>query len=315
MNLKEVSDLTEDGARALLEKIRWPNGPACVHCGDVNVVKLAGKATRPGVYKCKSKGCRKQFTVTVGTIFESSHIELKLWLMAFAELVSAKKSVSAKELQRKLGLGSYQAAWHMAHRIRHAMRAEPLQALLRGDVESDEVWIGGKPRRRAKGDPRPRETMAEAAARKVPVITMIQRDGKMRRKVLKRVTHANIKAALLEAVDATKSRLLTDEAGAYKLVGMGFAGGHETVNHSQYEYARGLAHVNLCESSHALVRRAMMGAWHQVSVKHLPRFMDEMEWHWNHRKQTASEAFTEAVKLTEGRRLKYADLIADEPDA
>ena len=316
MNLKDVSALDEDGARALLEKIRWPTGPACAHCGDVNVVRLAGKATRPGVFKCKSKGCRKQFTVTVGTIFESSHIPLRTWLMAFALLCGAKKSMSAKQMQRALGLGSYQAAWHMAHRIRHAMRAEPLQALLRGVVESDEVWIGaGKPRRRAKGDPRPPITREEQASKRVPVMTMIERtSGQLRRRVLRRATHANIKAALLEAVDI-RSRLLTDEAGAYQLVGMGFTGGHGTVNHSQYEYAKpDGTHVNSCESAHALVRRAIMGSWHHVSVKHLPRFMDELEWAWNHRRQTDAERFMDAVRLTTGRRLTYASLIADEPE-
>jgi transposase-like protein len=145
INLAELSKLTEDEARAYLERIRWPYGPVCPHCGVVDgATKLEGEAHRPGVYECRS--CLKQFTVTVGTIFERSHIELRLWLMAFAIMCASKKDVSAKQLQRQLGLGSYQSAWHMAHRVRHAMSTEPLKGTLAGRIEVDEAYVGGKPR-------------------------------------------------------------------------------------------------------------------------------------------------------------------------
>lgn len=120
MNLSEVTKLTEEEARDYLEKIRWPTGPVCPHCGAMDVVKLAGKATRPGVYKCKSRGCRKQFTVTVGTIFERSHIKLREWVIAFHLMCSSKKGISAHQLRRSLGI-TYKSAWFMCHRIRHAM--------------------------------------------------------------------------------------------------------------------------------------------------------------------------------------------------
>jgi transposase-like protein len=145
MDFKTACKLTEDQAREYLESLRWPNGPACVHCGDTNVAKLNGKATRPGVIKCRA--CRKQFTVTVGTIFERSHIELRHWVMAFCLVCSSKKGISALQIQRMLGLGSYKSAWHMAHRIRHAMQNEPLRTMLSGDVEVDESFVGGKPRK------------------------------------------------------------------------------------------------------------------------------------------------------------------------
>jgi len=143
LTLAQVSALTEAESRAYLEAIRWPNGPVCPHCGGRNATKLQGKSTRPGVYKCKTKECRKPFTVTVGTIFAGSHIPLRQWVMAFWLLCGSKKGFSALQLQRTLGLKSYQSAWHLAHRIRHAMNEGPLAELLKGTVEVDETYIGG----------------------------------------------------------------------------------------------------------------------------------------------------------------------------
>lgn len=311
MNLKDVSAIDEAGARALLERLRWPDGPACIHCGDVDVFRLGGKSTRPGLFKCR--GCKGQFRVEMKTIFEKSHISLRTWLMAFALLCGAKKSMSAKQMQRALGLKSYEAAWFMHHRIRHCMRVGPLRAMLLGSVESDEVWIGGKPRKRSSTDPRAPIPQVVTWSKKVSVMTMIEREsGQMRRKVLRRATHANIKRVLLDNVDR-RSRLLTDELGAYTLVGKTFRGGHGTVHHKICEYAKpDGSHCNTAESSHALVRRAMMGSWHHCSVKHLPRFMDELEFAWNHRRLTDSERFDALLGMIEGRRLAYADLVAGE---
>jgi transposase-like protein len=144
LTLNQVSALSEDDARETMERILWPNGPVCPHCGAVeNLTRLQGKAHRTGVFQCNN--CHDQFTVTVNTVFEVSHIPLRKWLMAFALLCSAKKGISALQLQRELELGSYRTAWHMAHRIRHAMSKEPLAGLLRGMVEVDETYVGGKP--------------------------------------------------------------------------------------------------------------------------------------------------------------------------
>ncbi|HYC56694.1 MAG TPA: IS1595 family transposase [Candidatus Binatia bacterium] len=148
MNYRQIRKLSEEGAREYLESLRWPDGPVCVHCGCVDVAKLGGKSTRPGVYKCRTSGCRKQFTVTVGTIFERSHIPLKTWLEAFALICASKKGISALQLQRMLGLGSYQSAWHMAHRIRHVMDNENGGGIFGGpgkDVMVDETFVGPKP--------------------------------------------------------------------------------------------------------------------------------------------------------------------------
>src|SRR5205823_4480740 len=140
---QQFPEFTEDEARAYIEKLRWPNGAACVHCGCDQVYRLGGASTRPGLWKCRA--CKGQFTVTVGTVLEDSHIPLPKWVKAFHLMASSKKGISALQLQRNLGLGSYKSAWHMAHRIRWAM-TNPEQGLLKGTVEVDETYVGGKPR-------------------------------------------------------------------------------------------------------------------------------------------------------------------------
>lgn len=146
MNLNQVSKLTEDEARAYFEAIRWPDGPVCPHCGSVEALKLQGRTVRPGLYKCQ--GCEGQFTATIGTLLEDTHLPIRTWLMAFAILCSSKKGVSALQLQRQLELGSYRTAWHLCHRIRHAMSQEPLAGLLGqggGIVEVDEPMSAANP--------------------------------------------------------------------------------------------------------------------------------------------------------------------------
>jgi transposase-like protein len=180
LTLNKVSALTEDEARETIERILWPNGPVCAHCGAVeNVTRLQGQAHRPGVFQCNN--CHEQFTVRVGTIFEDSHLPLRKWLMAFALLCSAKKGISALQLQRELDLGSYRTAWHLAHRIRHAMSKEPLAGLLKGTVEADETYIGGKPRKpagpsRGTGE-RKRRGGGRSTQHRTPVVALVEREG------------------------------------------------------------------------------------------------------------------------------------------
>ncbi len=292
MNFDQASKLTESEAREYLESLRWPDGAICGHCGSDNVVKLAGKATRPGVYKCRA--CRQQFTVTVGTIFESSHIPLRKWVMAFALMCASKKGISALQLQRMLGLGSYKSAWHMAHRIRHAMRNEPLKGMLSGTVESDETWVG--PRLRGKGSGLKTEN-------KTPVMALIQRDGPMRVRVLPAVTKDNLRAALDEMVDKN-AVLMTDGLQAYRKLGPSFTA-HEWVDHTKGEYARGNAHVNHAESYFALLKRGVHGTFHHVSREHLGRYADEFAFRWNHRKVKDGQRMEAALRLAPGCRLTY----------
>ena len=198
-------------------------GPVCPHCGAVeNVTRLQGKAHRPGVFQCNN--CHGQFTVTVGTIFENSHIPLRKWLMAFALLCSAKKGISALQLQRELDLGSYRTAWHLAHRIRHAMSQEPLAGLLKGTVEVDETYVGGKPRPEPG---QPRNAKRGRGTKKTPVVALVERDGRVRARKVDRVDGKTLKGAIRENVDR-KARIMTDELSVYRGIGTEFAGGHET---------------------------------------------------------------------------------------
>ncbi len=149
----DVGRLTEDEARGILEGIRWPDGIECPHCKGKDIVRINGKSekVRDGLLRCKE--CRKQFTVTVGTIMERSHITLRQWVQAFYSMCSHKKGVSSLQLQRNLGLHSYRSAWHLTHGIRSAMREDPLASLLKGIVEVDEAYMGGNRERGKTGNP------------------------------------------------------------------------------------------------------------------------------------------------------------------
>ena len=304
LTLNQVSAFSEDKARKTLERILWPDGPVCPHCGSVeNLTRLQGKAHRSGVFQCNN--CHDQFTVTVNTIFEDSHIPLRKWLMAFVLLCSAKKGISALQLQRELELGSYRTAWHMAHRIRHAMSKEPLAALLRGTVEVDETYVGGKPRQK-HGQPKPKKGRG---TKKVAVVALVERGGHARAHKVERVDAKTLGKAIHENVDR-RSALMTDRFGSYAEVGSTFFGGHHTVDPGKGEYVRGDASTNLVESYFALLKRGVMGSFHHVSKNHLDRYCDEFSFRWNHRKTTDSERTFEAIKGAEGRRLMYRDPVA-----
>jgi transposase-like protein len=300
MNLSTVSKLTEEEARATFERIRWPNGPVCAHCGAVeNIRRLEGRAHRVGLYKCND--CGEQFSATVGTILEQSHLPIRTWLMAFALLCSSKKGLSALQLQRQLGIGSYRSAWHMAHRIRHAMSKEPLAGLLRGTVTVDETYIGGKPRKQHN---QPKAKRGRGT-KKVPVVALVERGGRVRAHKIERVNAKTLKDAIRENVDRSAT-IMTDEWRAYQGIGKEFAGGHHAVNHSKAEYVRGDASTNDAESYFALLKRGIVGSFHHVSKQHLDRYCDEFSFRWNHRHITDAERTIEAIRCSEGKRLTYA---------
>ena len=181
---------TEETAREYLEAIRWPNGPVCPHCQNANQEKIweikanKDKKIRAGLRECVE--CGKQFTVTVDTIFEDSHIPLQKWLVAWYLVASSKKGISALQIQRSLGLGSYRTAWMMMHKIRHAMKDKAVDQMLDGVLEADETYVGGKPR------PVWRQTIGNGWLSpkfqvKTPVVALVQRGGKIRTKVMARV--------------------------------------------------------------------------------------------------------------------------------
>jgi transposase-like protein len=299
---QNVPDWDEDQARAYFESRRWPNGPACVHCGSVDVYRLGGKATRPGLLECKD--CRKQFSVTVGTVMEDTHLPLSVWAKAFHYLASSKKGFSALQLQRNCGIGSYRTAWFLAHRIREAMRCEPLASKLQGDVQVDEAYIGpnrhGK--RRRAGDEKRKPGRGTT---KHPVLVLVETDGNAHSQPIERIDAKTLKAAMQERIDPS-ARIITDELRSYPQAAAGFAGGHQTVCHSQDEYknAEGF-HTNTAESFIALMKRGVYGTFHHVSKKHLHRYCAEFSFRWNGRKVSDSERRDEAVKGAEGKRLYY----------
>jgi len=300
----DVARLTEDEARTILEVIRWPEGPVCPHCGSKTVTRIQAKSkkVRDGLFQCN--GCREQFTVTLGTVMQSSHITLRQWVQAFHSMCSHKKGVSALQLQRNLGLHSYQSAWFLAHRIRLAMKADPLASKLKGIVEVDETYVGGKPRkgkRDASGNlivnKRGRGT------KKTPVVALVERGGRVRTRVVK-VNADNLKKAIRESVNR-KAGIQTDELNLYRGIGSEFAGGHQTVNHSQGEYARGNVNTNTAESFFALLKRGVHGTFHHISKTHLHRYCDEFSFRWGERKVSDGQRTVEAIKGAEGKRLVY----------
>ncbi len=297
LDLTKLAEYLRDPGAAYeyLEGIRWPDGPVCPHCGehDRPPYRLKSKATTRRLWKCRA--CRKQFTVTVGTIFESSHISLDKWLLAFWLLCSSKKGMSAHQLHRMLGV-TYKTAWFMAQRIRLAMSDPAFQAALGGVVEVDETYVGGK----SKGGKRGR-----GAPKKVPVLTLLERDGRVRSEHVANITAAELKGAVRRHVDRS-ARVMTDQLASYRGLGNEFAS-HQTVNHREGEYARGPVHVNTAERYFANLKRGVYGVYHHVSEAHLHRYLSEFDFRWNARDVSDGKRTLSALLQIEGKRLMYAD--------
>ena len=295
----DVSRLTENEARAILEQIRWPEGIVCPHCGGNNIVRIQGKSkrVRDGLLRCKND--RKQFTVTTGTIMHGSHITLRQWVQAFYSICSHKKAVSSLQLQRNLGLGSYRSAWHLSHRIRFTMSQEPFADMLNGIVEADETYVGGKPR---KGTGI--QNKKGRGTKKTPVFALVERNGNAYSKPVENVNGKTLKNAIKEMV-SHESTIMTDEWTSYQGIGKDFKGGHQVVNHGKGEYARGDANTNTAESYFALLKRGVVGTFHHISKQHLFRYCDEFSFRWNNRKVTDGIRTENAIKGFVGKRLAY----------
>jgi transposase-like protein len=290
---------TEDQAREYFESRRWPNGPFCPHCASVNVYRLEGKSTRAGLFACRD--CRGHFTVTVGTVMEDSHLSLSKWALAFHLMTSSKKGISALQLQRNLGLGSYRTAWHLAHRIREAMKCEPVASLLKGDVQVDETYCGGKPRK-GHGQPRPKRGRG---TKKTPVVVLVETSGQARSQPMEQVNAKNLRT-MMEGSICPTANIVTDELPPYPSATKGFAG-HFTVNHGKDEYVREAdgRHTNTAESYFSLLKRGLYGVFHHVSKKHLGRYCVEFDFRWNGRTLTDIQRRDAAVAGVVGKRLMY----------
>jgi transposase-like protein len=298
--------VNEEAARAFIESKVWPDGAECPHCKNKDVTKLTPKEgskspVRPGVYKCKNKDCRKQFTVRIGTIFEDSHLPFTKWLMTIHLMMSSKKGVSSLQISRELGI-TYRAAWHMTHRVRFALELPDDEPPLGTDgktVEADETYVGGKPRPGTGYHKRGRGTA------KAPVAVLVERDGNVRVEHVENVTKDTLCENILINVDPS-AKIVTDDFTSYAGIGTAFAGGHATVNHSAKIYVNiDGEHVNTAESFNALLKRGHYGIFHQLSKKHLHRYCTEFEFRWNHRKVTDGERMVAAIKGVKGKRLMY----------
>lgn len=292
----------EDKARELFERIRWPNGPYCPHCHAddeskiYKIVPKEGSKTRKGLYKCGS--CRKQFTCTVGTVFEGSHIPLNKWVFAIYLMCSSKKGVSANQLKRELGI-SYKAAWFMCHRVRYAMQEPVLAGKLGGlgkVVEVDETFIGGKRKNNPHRNYKPKP--------KAVVVALIDREGKARSFPVPNRKAGPLKTLIRYNVLET-SHIATDAFKSYEGLDQRFAG-HGAVDHSK-EFVRGVIHTNFAESYFSLFKRSIFGSYHHVSEKHLPRYLRECEFKWNSRDKTDGDRTVDAIKGATGKRLVYKE--------
>lgn len=293
-----------------MEQKRWGDTPACPRCGDTDVYQMrdaeTGERNRRWLWRCR--GCKQQFTVRVGTIMEDSPIPLRHWCYAFWAACASKKGVSAKQIQRMTGV-TYKSALFMMHRIRWAMApANEAGGMLSGDVEVDETYIGGKPRRLPFGsEPRRNARGKRLIGRgtdKQPVAGLLQRGGRVKTFAIPTVTAKNLKRVIRESVDPS-SRILTDEFLAYRGIGAEFAGGHETVRHSIREYVRGDVHTNTIECYWALLKRGLTGTFHSVSRTHLHRYLAEFDFRFNNRKIEDGERVKRAIQAADGRRLTY----------
>jgi transposase-like protein len=291
-----------EAAAELLEGIRWPNGTVCPHCGEHDRVpyRLKGKAKRR-LWKCAA--CRKQFTVTVGTIFESSHIPLNKWLLAFYLLCSSKKGMSAHQLHRSIGV-TYKTAWFMFHRIRHAMDQSPFQDRLSGIVEIDETFVGGKARNMHKAD-RQRKGMSKGGGSvdKAIVLGMVERGGSVRTEVVPNTTKDTLQTRVAEAVEPD-STVYTDQWRGYNGLGADYS--HETVDHSSGEYVRDAVTTNGIEGYFANFKRGLIGVYHHVSAEHLHRYLSEFDFRYNTKDMTDGARTMLALQKSEGKRLRYS---------
>lgn len=290
MNLIDVSrDLaTDEQCLAFLEAQRWPDGVVrCPTCGNDKVSKITRKSVtknkRAQIYQCLEKSCKDQFSATNGSIFHDSHLPLHKWFMAIALIVDAKKGMSAKQLQKHLGIGSYKTAWYVCHRVRKAM-VEANPTPLVGTVEIDETFIGGTAIRRfGRRNENPREkemvlAMRERSTKDKPgrVRYFHVEDGK--RKTLEPIIKANLQEF--------PKRVITDSSSVYEILFKSeYPKAHRMVNHSQEWVVPGTTfHTNTVESSFSLLKRGLIGSFHRVSIKHLHRYLTEFEFRFNERK-------------------------------
>jgi transposase-like protein len=295
-------------AREWLEGQRWSEGPICSHCGTIN---HAYKTKKPGWYRCAEKECRKDFTVTTGTLMERSHIALNKWLMAFYLMASSKKGVSSHQIHRALNV-DYKSAWFMTHRIREAMRDGDLSPLGGSDgsgiVEADETYFGKteQPKVSKQRGGRPYKVGSRGPRDKRAIVALVERGGNIRSFHVAVADKETVTKIVKENV-SKEARLMTDESKLYWGADEHFAS-HETVKHGAKEYVRGDVHTNTIEGSFSIFKRGMRGVYQHCKEKHLHRYLAEFDFRYNHRVGLGFSDIDRtkvAVKGIEGKRLTY----------
>jgi transposase-like protein len=317
MNLIDVTRelSTEEECFSFLEKKRWPDGVRCAVCGNNRISRITRKSTtknvRKSLYQCLEPTCKQQFSVTSGTIFHDSRIPLSKWFMAISLIMDAKKGISALQLKQHLGLGSYQTAWHMTHRIREAMQ-DTSGSKLTGVIEIDETYIGGKAKRRggAARNQKPRNEKFDM------VLGLRERKGRVKYVHISDGKKETISKVIDKHVSLGTQRVITDSAAVYDFgINENLRWKHRKVNHSiQWVVPGSKIHTNTVESSFSLLKRGLIGSFHRVSIKHLHRYLSEFEHRFNERKD--GMRFENLVSRTgQTSPLPYRKLIAEPTEA
>ncbi len=295
----------EEAAYEFVEARIWPRGAVCPHCGGVERnKKMSGASTRVGTYKCYD--CRKPFTVKIGTIFEASHIPMRIWLQAIFLIASSKKGISSNQLHRTLGI-TLKSAWFLSHRIREAMASSPDGLLGQGGetVEADETYIGNSARSIA-GKAARAAGVQYGGDHKEKVVAVVERNGQVRSFHVQNIDGPTLKNVLVNNV-AKEAKLMTDELRMYRSIGKNFAS-HESVKHSDKEYVRGNVHTNTIEGVFSIFKRGMKGVYQHCEYQHLQRYLAEFDFRYNHRVALGVEDQERADELLSGvvgKRLMY----------
>jgi transposase-like protein len=300
MNLPDLIEQfhSEDKCREYLEDLRWPDGVRCPRCGNDSLSRIEKR----NQWECNEASCRYQFSVTAGTVFHDSHLPLWKWFLAIYLIGESKKGISAKQLQRTLGV-SYKTAWYLGHRVRSAME-EDSPVPLEGIVEVDETWIGGVHRKTVED--------RSGRSKKKLVLGAIARDGEVRLMMKAgkgRETKASYRKFVKDVVGDDAEYIFTDSDYSWGDM-TDWNTKHRKVDHSADEWVRGIVHTNTIESVWSLFKRSVVGTYHQMSAKHLPAYLDEMAFRFNNRDNAFLFRDT-LLRMIEGETLPYAELVAD----
>jgi transposase-like protein len=306
---------TEADAYKYLEQLRWGDQPSCPHCGSVRTPYFltpankesrktrTGSASQRRVWKCAD--CRKQFSVLTGSLLHGSKIPVRTWVLVMFEMATNKNGMSAREIERKYDITA-EAAWFMAHRLREAMKRDPVAGLLTGRVVADGTWYGGKPSNRHGHDGKKNDGRSRWQHDKTPIMSLVSREtGEVRSKVMPDVKPGNLRSVLHEHTDPKRTHLHTDGERNYRLMADDFAS-HAAVNHASGEYVRGDVSTNQAESYFAQLKRSLDGTHHHVSREHLHRYVTEFDFRFSTCMLADSERMAKIIAGTTGRRLTYA---------